>query len=82
MSLVFIFKKKFDITKAIQKAIWWNVINLKSTLKKRVVIQEKIRRLNDAIILPQLIKNPAPSFYLSQLRGWDVDLTKINNAKE
>lgn len=80
LSIIFIFKGKTAISIAIQKAIWWNIVNLKKTLKKRSIIQNNIRKLKDAIILPNLVNNPDLSFYLSQLKGWNVDQTKKKNV--
>lgn len=80
LSVVFLLKGKIEISFAIQKAIWWNLVNLPTTLKERSVVQRRIRRLKDAIILPNLIDNPGFGFYLSQLKGWNIDQTKEKNV--
>lgn len=82
LSVLFLFKGKFAMSTAIQKAIFWNLTNLKETFKKRKFIQTKIRKVKDDIILPSLMRKPKLNFYLSQLRGWNVDQTKSINAKK
>lgn len=82
LSIIFLFKGKFAMTVAIQKAIFWNLVNLEETFKKRRIIQKRIRKVKDDIILPHLMRNPKLSFYLSQLRGWNVDQTQSINVKK
>lgn len=79
LSLVFIFRRRFDIFVAIQRAILWNVIHLPKTIKKRNYIQNKIRKLTDKEIFKTLKKNQPVSYYLSLLGGWNI--SKINDKK-
>jgi len=53
---------------AIMKAIYWNVKNLKHTLKKRTIVQEKIRRLPDSKLFPIILKDSNISYYWYILR--------------
>ncbi len=73
LSLFFILRGKFEIFKSIQKAIFWNILNIKSTLEKRYRVQLKIRKVKDDIIFPRIMKNPNVRFYMSQFTGWNID---------
>lgn len=64
-----LFKFKFDIFAATQKAIWWNIVNIKKTLKKRKYIQTNIRKIGDEGIWKQIYKNPRISYYFKLLSG-------------
>ena len=52
-----------------QKAILWNIIHIGQTLKKRAIVQNKIRRISDDDFLPKLTKNVKLSYYYHQFFG-------------
>lgn len=54
---------------AILRAFGWNIFNFRSTLKKRNIIQKKIRRVPDKILLPQ-ISNKVSLKYFWQI--WKI----------
>lgn len=76
LSLYFFLKGKREICSSIQKAIIWNCKNIIPTLRKRIIIQSKIRKVKDDIIWQEISRNPRIEFYVSQLTGWNID--KIN----
>jgi GT2 family glycosyltransferase len=53
---------------AIHKALLWNMINIKSTLKKRRVVQ-KFRTVSDTFIFSKVQRNPKFSYYTALLRN-------------
>lgn len=53
----------------IQKAIWWNIINLPSTLGKRNYIQNKIRKVSDDKFMKLVSYSPRLSYYLYLILG-------------
>lgn len=59
----FIFKKRFDLFIAINKAIYWNIIHLDETLKLRHVIQYKYRKVSDEEIMPLLKRKGSLKYY-------------------
>jgi GT2 family glycosyltransferase len=81
LSLAFLLKGEFGIAIAIHKAIWWNILNLNSTLRKRSKVQHKIRKVKDGIILREIMVNPRIVYYLAQLGGWNVRQIYEYNAK-
>lgn len=78
LSLIFLVKKP-PIFFSIEKALWWNLINFKETLLKRNIIQNKIRKLKDDIIFPEILRSPGWKYFLSHLKGWNV--TQIDVKK-
>lgn len=54
---------------AIQKAILWNMLNLRKTLKKRKKIQVSLRKISDSSFIPALTKSPRLSYYHHLFRG-------------
>lgn len=53
----------------IQKAILWNLINLKTSWQKRQYIQKKIRLVSDKDLLPQVLRFPRMEYYLKLFTG-------------
>ena len=51
------------------KAFWWNIKNLKKTLKKRFVIQHSIRTISDSMLNKKIIRNPRYIYYYHLLTG-------------
>jgi len=62
-ALSFIPKGRFDLFLSINRAIYWNVVNLKSTLAKRKRIQEKIRVIKDSAFLGEIKRSPGLTYY-------------------
>ncbi len=62
-ALGFILKGRPDLFIAINKAITWNVMNIPSTMKKRYVIQRKLRKKSDGEIMPIIKKSPEFKYY-------------------
>ena len=70
-SLTLLFKFKFDIFWATQKAIWWNIQNLGQTLEKRRYIQTSIRKVSDQQFWSKIYKNPKLIYYPKLITGLD-----------
>ena len=65
--MLFLIKLRFDLLRAIIRAYWWNIVNLRNTLKKRKHVQHDIRKVSDRY-LDQFIKlTPRPSYYYYSL---------------
>lgn len=62
-------RRRIDIALAIQKAILWNIVHLKDTLKKRSYVQTHIREIADEDFLPKLTKSARLSYYYYLLFG-------------
>ena len=54
---------KFEIAWTFQKAIIWNIANLHSILRKRKVVQNKIRKVSDDYFFPKVSRNVGLSYY-------------------
>jgi len=65
----YILTGRFQYALAVQKGIIWNVINLKSILKKRKYVQENIRKISDDEYIPRLTKNVRLMYYWYQFFG-------------
>lgn len=61
--LYYLFIRRFSEALYIQKSVWWNIENLSSTLRKRVFIQQKIRRLKDSQFIANISYHPKLSYY-------------------
>lgn len=83
LSLIFIFKGSLPMFGAIQKAIFWNLLNLKTTLKKRKYIQTVIRQVKDDIIFStNLLARPKADYYLANLSGWGIERKNAEKNKK
>ncbi|QQG47084.1 MAG: glycosyltransferase family 2 protein [Candidatus Woesebacteria bacterium] len=79
LSLIFILRNKFHVFLAIQKAFFWNIINLPKTIAIRFYIQNKIRKVEDHIFFHKIMHNPEFDYYLSAVKGWNItQITKKN----
>lgn len=67
--IFYIFRGKPVVSMAIVKAIVWNIVNIHSTLYKRMVVQSKIRKIKDKIFLPGLTKKVGINYFISHFRG-------------
>ena len=65
LAIYFLFSE-INGTKSIFNAFWWNILNLKDTLRLRKRIQSK-RQILDSEIFKEVFKNPPLSFYLKHL---------------
>lgn len=66
LSLMFLFKGKLKDAFWLAKAIAWNVLNLACVLKKRGVIQGRVRRAADREIFSRVMAHQTPSYYLGK----------------
>lgn len=69
VSVIYLFQGNFETSFSIQRAIFWNLLNLKNTLQKRSFVQRKIRLLRDSEFFPMIIKNVELSYYFHLFRG-------------
>lgn len=60
---------KVDRALSIQKSLLWNLIHLGQTLRKRKVVQTKIRKIKDQQYLPRVTKRVAFNYYFYQFFG-------------
>ena len=56
---------KIPVVRAYLKAYWWNIRNLKQTLRKRILVQRN-RKLGDSAILARMSKIPGKLFVLRE----------------
>lgn len=68
-AFIALFKGKFSVALAIQKAIFWNIKHIVTTYKKRVFIQKNIRKVSDNTYWDKVIRFPSLSYYLAQMNG-------------
>lgn len=57
------------IFKSIQKAIAWNIYSFPKLMKKRYIIQNKIRTTSDDSLFPYLMKYPNLRYYIALFTG-------------
>ncbi len=60
----FLLKRKIFEAFYIQKAIWWNILNLPSTLRKREYIQKEIRKFPDNKFMKEISYTPRFSYFI------------------
>jgi len=53
----------------VYKAFWWNVLNIRKTLKKRKYVQKCIRKKTDREIFSRARRNPRLSYYFYLVKG-------------
>lgn len=52
-----------------EQAVFWNVINLSKTLKKRKRVQKKIRKIGDSELMDKVKKKVKPTYYYYLFTG-------------
>lgn len=65
----YITKGELHVSLAIIKGIFWDFLNLPSSLKKRKIIQERIRKIRDETFLPGLTKPIGIDYFIAHLKG-------------
>lgn len=68
-SLTFLLQGKLLVFFAIQRAIFWNLKDIRATLQRRENIQRKIRAREDKAFYPTIVKNVDLKYYFYLLRG-------------
>lgn len=68
-AFAFIVKRNFNISLAIQKAIFWNILNISETFTMRRIVQRKIRKVEDKEINDKIFKSVDLAYYLSLING-------------
>ena len=59
------------INASIQKAIWWNIVNIKTTLLKRRNVQTRIRKLPDTVIMKKIKSDLRVVYHFCLFLGLD-----------
>lgn len=54
---------------AVQKALLWNIVHIRETLKKRRIVQTKIRTVSDDDFLPKITRHVRLSYYYYIYKG-------------
>lgn len=62
-------KLNFSLASSILRAIAWNILNIKDTLRLRKVVQNEIRNVSDAKLMSKIKKNPRLEYYRHLLVG-------------
>lgn len=62
-AILFIPKGRVDLFFAINRAIYWNIKNIKKTLKKRKKIQHSIRTVPDSDFMSDIKRSPGLRYY-------------------
>ena len=68
-SLMYLITGRFGYASAVQKALWWNIISFKSTLKKRKTVQKSYRKISDKEYFKHVFRYPRMSYYLYLFKG-------------
>lgn len=61
--IFFLIQLRFNLLRAIIKAYWWNIINVKNTLTKRRHVQNNIRKVSDRDLNKFIKLTPRLSYY-------------------
>ncbi|HUQ85182.1 MAG TPA: glycosyltransferase family 2 protein [Candidatus Limnocylindrales bacterium] len=75
LSFTWLLQGKFKHFLALYKSLWWNVIHLRRTLRKRKIIQSH-RIISDQAIFKKTKINPKIAYYYFLMKG---DLLKFEN---
>ena len=69
LALYFLITLRMNLMIVIFKAFLWNIKSMRKTLKKRRLVQHKIRKIPDSVLNNQIICNPSFSYYLYLFAG-------------
>lgn len=61
--------RNIELFLSVYKSIWWNIVNIKKTLRKRAFIQNKLRKKSDKEIFSQVSRNPRLKYYYYLITG-------------
>jgi GT2 family glycosyltransferase len=61
LSILYFVRGEPEVSRAIYRSLWWNLTNLKKTLRKRKYIQKKLRLIDDAQVMKIIKKNIVPN---------------------
>ena len=75
-SLLYLFLGKPEFSLAVQRAIYWNVKNIKKVLRERKKVQENIRKVRDSSFIPKLMRRADNKYYYFLSKG---ELEKYEN---
>lgn len=62
LSIYWLFQRKYKHSLSLYRAIWWNIVVLPKTLKKRKLVQS-LRKISDQEYLKKVKKNPGLFYY-------------------
>ena len=65
IAVAFIFKNRFDLFKAINRSLLWNIVHLSETLKLRKNVQDMMRKKSDSEIFRFIKRDPEIGYYYS-----------------
>lgn len=65
----FLLKGGLKVAISTEQAILWNLANLGHTLRKRKRVQQKIRKVEDALLMGSIKKKVRPSYYYYLFKG-------------
>lgn len=74
-SLVALLRGNVALSWAIQRAFWWNIKSLSSTLRERAYVQSTIRKVSDDHFFSRVMRRPSINYYLSLSKGHTSDET-------
>lgn len=67
LTITFLIKGNLSWAISIEKAIWWNLVNLSQTLKYRRIVQTRIRKQPDSEFFAKIMKFPRAGYYIGFL---------------
>lgn len=68
-SLYSLLRGKIQLSLAMQRALFWNIIHFGETLRLRGIVQKRIRTVNDSIIAKKIERRPCLSYYVGLVLG-------------
>ncbi len=68
LSLIWLAQGKLGSFSSIFKATWWNIVHIKSTVKKRKLVQLS-RQIKDRDLFLSIKKKPRPEYYYHLING-------------
>jgi len=69
LAFYYLITLKIKLMIAVFKAFLWNMVNIEETLKKRSIVQHKMRVISDAKLNKEIFRNPGLDYYLYILMG-------------
>ncbi len=65
----YLLRMKIYMIKIIFKAYYWNILHIRTTLRKRKIVQHAIRKVSDLQLNKQVMLNPKLSYYYALVTG-------------
>ena len=68
-SVYSLLRGNLQLSCAIQRSLFWNITHCRETLRLRSIVQKRIRKVSDRVLLDRIERKPPLSYYVGLIHG-------------